>query len=467
MIKYASNALLATAISFSNEIGNLCARAGRRGRRGRDGGRPRVVVPDRRRRRTAGACARPSPSFLAPGCGFGGSCLPKDVKALVAHGERPGAPMPLLRVGARRSTRRSRRRSCASCEKHFRRLAGLRVGVLGLAFKPDTDDVRESPAIPVIRSLLARNASVKAYDPVAMPEARKVAADARRRLRRRRWTTACEDVDAVVLLTRWKQFESVPALLAAAGTRRRCCSTAAASSTSGPSRATRASGSEARTDMHRFELLADSWNGRRGSSPWAPTATTSRSAAGARCCAWPPTRPGLEVLWVVFCSSRRAPSEARASAQAFLRGRGRLARRRARLPGRLPALLGAGGEGSVRGPQEGLLPGPGLHPLPRGPAPGPPPGLGPHLEHLARPPDPRIRDPEVRRRLRLAELLLALPARDAGSQDRPAPRALPLPGGPASGSRATCSRPSPASAGWSASAPDRSRRPSTAARSLF
>jgi UDPglucose 6-dehydrogenase len=209
MIKYASNALLATAISFSNEIGNLCAALG-----GVDvvdvmegvhaSSYLTVAGPDGRRVRA------PLVSFLAAGCGFGGSCLPKDVKALAAQGEGLGAPMPLLRavleVNASQPDQIVR-----ILEKHFPRLRGLRVGVLGLAFKPDTDDMRESPAIPVILSLLAREAEVKAYDPVAVPAARRVLppgveyagalADCLR------------DVDAVVLLTRWKEFEAVPALL--------------------------------------------------------------------------------------------------------------------------------------------------------------------------------------------------------------------------------------------------------------
>jgi UDPglucose 6-dehydrogenase/GDP-mannose 6-dehydrogenase len=98
-------------------------------------------------------------------------------------------------------------------EEHFPSLAGLRVGVLGLAFKPDTNDVRESPAFPVIRSLLERKASVKAYDPVAAHEAQSVLGSS---VAYARTLEEClEDVDAVVLMTRWRQFDSVPGLLAA------------------------------------------------------------------------------------------------------------------------------------------------------------------------------------------------------------------------------------------------------------
>jgi len=208
-IKYASNALLATAISFSNEIANLCAALGD------------VDVVDvmegvhASSYLTVGGAGEkrlraPITSFYQAGCGFGGSCLPKDVKALVAHGEGLGMPMPLLRsVLAVNEAQPAQ--ILRILERHFPALAGLRVGVLGLAFKPDTDDVRESPAIPVVRLLLSRNVSVKAYDPVAIPQARKVLGDG----------VACaptlsecvSDADAIVLLTRWKEFESLPAML--------------------------------------------------------------------------------------------------------------------------------------------------------------------------------------------------------------------------------------------------------------
>jgi UDPglucose 6-dehydrogenase len=211
MIKYASNALLATAISFSNEIANLCAAVG-----GIDivdvmegvHASSYLTVTSR-----GGERSRPAiTSFLQAGCGFGGSCLPKDVRALIAHGESVGSPMPLLRAVIEVNEAQPDQ-ILRILEKHFATLAGLRVGVLGLAFKPDTDDIRESPSIRVIQSLLARGASVKAYDPVATAAAKAVlgstvayAADMDECLR---------SVDAVVLLTSWRQFESVPAKLGA------------------------------------------------------------------------------------------------------------------------------------------------------------------------------------------------------------------------------------------------------------
>jgi UDPglucose 6-dehydrogenase len=209
MIKYASNALLATAISFSNEIGNLCATLGDLDvvdvMEGVHASSYLTVAgPDGKRAKA------PIASFFYAGCGFGGSCLPKDVKALVAHGEGLGTPMPLLR-SVLAVNEGQPGQILRILERHFQALDGLRVGVLGLAFKPDTDDVRESPAIPVIRSLLARHVSVKAYDPVAIPEARKVLGGA---VAFAETLGEClEDVDAVVLLTRWKEFESLPAML--------------------------------------------------------------------------------------------------------------------------------------------------------------------------------------------------------------------------------------------------------------
>ncbi|MCL4762498.1 MAG: nucleotide sugar dehydrogenase, partial [Burkholderiales bacterium] len=146
MIKYASNALLANLISFSNEIANLGAAIGgidsvevMRGVhlsqyfRGRDGeGLPLIT------------------SFLKSGCGFGGSCLPKDVSALVAQGRKEGHAMPLLEA-VQDINKRQPARVVDLLRKHHRTLSGLRVAVLGLAFKPGTSDVRESPAFPILR----------------------------------------------------------------------------------------------------------------------------------------------------------------------------------------------------------------------------------------------------------------------------------------------------------------------------
>jgi len=211
MIKYSSNALLATAISFSNEIANLCAALGDvdivEVMEGVHASSYFTVTgPEGRSTRAA------ITSFFEAGSGFGGSCLPKDVKALVAHGEGLGVAMPLLR-SVLRVNEAQPGQILRALEKHFPSLAGLRIAVLGLAFKPDTNDVRESPAFPVIRLLLDRKASVKAYDPVAVHEARKVLGSA---VGYAGTLEEClHDVDAVILLTRWREFESVPGMLSA------------------------------------------------------------------------------------------------------------------------------------------------------------------------------------------------------------------------------------------------------------
>ena len=211
-IKYASNAVLATMISFSNEIARLCTAVGNvdvvdvmKGVHESAYFTTRDAAPQPVRARITG--------FLEAGCGFGGSCLPKDVTALVGQGHALGVEMPLLsavlRVNAGQPGELVR-----LVERHFPSLHGKRVAILGIAFKPDTDDVRESPAFPVIRQLAARGAVLTAYDPVArLPAEREYAAvRAAASL-----DEAIADADAVVLVTRWAEFDSLAARLRAAG----------------------------------------------------------------------------------------------------------------------------------------------------------------------------------------------------------------------------------------------------------
>lgn len=212
MIKYTSNSLLAAAISFTNEIGNLCAAVG-----GVDivdvmeGAHLARVLspegPDGKKIR-AGLSA-----FYKAGCGFGGSCLPKDVSALIAHGHKHGVPMPMLEA-VMATNKAQPVRTVGLLEKHLGTLSGKTVAVLGLSFKPDTDDMRETPAVPIIDTLLARGAIVKAHDPVALAEARKVLAG--------RKVELCESLDAalagvdgVVLVTKWDQYKTLPQRLKA------------------------------------------------------------------------------------------------------------------------------------------------------------------------------------------------------------------------------------------------------------
>ena len=210
MIKYASNAMLATAISFSNEIANLCSALG-------DIDVTEVMTGLHLSHYLSPALAdgtrvkAPLAAFYEAGCGYGGSCLPKDTQALVAHGRTVGQDMPLIEAVIRTNGARAAR-TVALLDRHFTSLTGLRVAVLGLAFKPDTDDVRESPALPIIRLLLERGARVSAYDPVvtsaALPAFPGQHIDVRTSL-----LSAIEDADAIVLVTRWSEFKALPTLL--------------------------------------------------------------------------------------------------------------------------------------------------------------------------------------------------------------------------------------------------------------
>lgn len=208
MIKYASNAMLATLISFSNELANLGASIGgidtvevMRGLH-----LSRYLSPLENGKRVEPSVV----SFLMAGCGFGGSCLPKDVSALVAHGESSGVPMDLL-ASVLAVNGRQVEQIFRLLGKHFPSLAGKRVSVLGLSFRPDTDDMRESPAIPIVKRLQKEGAVVSAYDPAASHEAGKIFGDG---LRQPGSLEAVLDgADAVILVTRWKEFERVPELL--------------------------------------------------------------------------------------------------------------------------------------------------------------------------------------------------------------------------------------------------------------
>ena len=209
MIKYVSNSVLATMISFSNEIANLCSGLG-----GVDVAEVMQGVHLARYFTTTLEDGRqvkaPISSFLWAGCGYGGSCLPKDTKALSAHGAAHGAPMPLLDAVIQ-TNQAQPLRMIALLEKHFASLRGLRVALLGLAFKEDTDDMRESPAIPIARALVERGAQVVAYDPIAGDAARAVLPPGIRYVET--LDRALADVDAALLVTRWPEFNRLPELL--------------------------------------------------------------------------------------------------------------------------------------------------------------------------------------------------------------------------------------------------------------
>ena len=149
--------------------------------------------------------------YIEAGCGFGGSCFPKDVKALIAHGKKVGNPMRLLEAVIEINERQPYQ-VFSILKKEFKSLKGVRVAILGLAFKPGTDDMRESPAIPIIKELLVEGAEINAYDPVAMSEATRILNNNKIRFCYD-IHQALENVKAVVLLTRWEEFRKIPDLL--------------------------------------------------------------------------------------------------------------------------------------------------------------------------------------------------------------------------------------------------------------
>lgn len=213
LIKYANNALLATQISAVNEIANLAAKLGgidalevmrgvhldkRWSPSGADGSRIRPGILD----------------YLLPGCGFGGSCFPKDLQALRSQGNSHGVPMHLLNAVLEVNADQPSQ-VLALLQRHFDSLKGRRILLLGLAFKPETDDVRESASRQILAGLLAAGARVTAHDPVAAENARRdwpemsevgVVAD---------WRPEIDQADAVIVATRWPEYGELRAAGAA------------------------------------------------------------------------------------------------------------------------------------------------------------------------------------------------------------------------------------------------------------
>jgi UDPglucose 6-dehydrogenase len=190
MVKYASNAFLATRISFVNEIARICERVD---------ADAKLVAEGMGLDRRIGA------QFLEPGIGYGGSCFPKDVQALAAMAERYGYHPELLQavMDINRDQRLLVVEKLAQCLGSLR---GQAVGMLGLAFKPNTDDMREAPSIEIAQALLARGASVRAYDPVAMGRARTLLPELD--YRRDAYATA-RGADAVLVVTEWNEFRQL------------------------------------------------------------------------------------------------------------------------------------------------------------------------------------------------------------------------------------------------------------------
>lgn len=188
MTKYAANSMLATRISFMNDIANLCELVGADANMVRKG---------------IGTDARIGTKFLYPGCGYGGSCFPKDVKALAKTGRDAGYSMSIIEA-VERVNDRQKHVVFDKLKKELGSLEGKRIALWGLAFKPETDDMREAPSLIVIDRLLKEGAAVTVYDPVAMDECRRRIGDTVSYARD--MYDATMDADALALLTEWKQF---------------------------------------------------------------------------------------------------------------------------------------------------------------------------------------------------------------------------------------------------------------------
>lgn len=189
MIKYAANAMLATRISFMNDIANLCELVG---------------ADVNMVRKGIGSDSRIGNKFLYPGCGYGGSCFPKDVKALIKTAEKKGYPMRVLNA-VEEVNENQKKILFQKLSKHFNGdLKGKTIALWGLAFKPETDDMREAPSLVLIEQLLQAGAKVKAYDPIAMAESKRKIGDAI--IYAKDAYEAALDADALVLVTEWKEF---------------------------------------------------------------------------------------------------------------------------------------------------------------------------------------------------------------------------------------------------------------------
>ena len=192
LTKYAANAMLATRISFMNELANLAEKLG---------------CDIEEVRKGIGSDPRIGYQFLYAGIGYGGSCFPKDVKALLRTAADAGTALPLL--DAVESVNAEQKRVLArKIKKRFGKLAGKRIAVWGLAFKPNTDDMREAPSRVLIEELLADGATVCAYDPVAMTAAKAEFADLKGVSYADSPITALEGADALAVVTEWKEFRS-------------------------------------------------------------------------------------------------------------------------------------------------------------------------------------------------------------------------------------------------------------------
>ncbi len=189
LIKYASNAFLATKISFINEIANLCERVG---------ANVQMVA------KGMGLDHRIGSKFLHAGPGFGGSCFPKDLAALIQTGERNGFPMQIAAAAAR-VNQNQLKQMVSKIREATGGVKGKTLGMLGLSFKPNTNDLREAPALAIGQELLAEGATIRAYDPAALEEACRILPAL---IACRDTYEAAEGADALIIMTEWNQFRT-------------------------------------------------------------------------------------------------------------------------------------------------------------------------------------------------------------------------------------------------------------------
>jgi UDPglucose 6-dehydrogenase len=189
MTKYAANSMLATKISFMNDIANLCE----------------VVGADVNMvRKGIGSDTRIGNKFIYPGVGYGGSCFPKDVKALIRTGDEYSRSLEILKA-VELVNENQKLVMPVKMRSHFNnQLKGKKIGIWGLSFKPQTDDMREAPSLKIIEQLLNEGAVVRAYDPVAMEEARRILGDQIEFSNDK--YEALIDADALVVVTEWPEF---------------------------------------------------------------------------------------------------------------------------------------------------------------------------------------------------------------------------------------------------------------------
>jgi UDPglucose 6-dehydrogenase len=189
LTKYAANSMLATRISFMNDLANLCDAVG---------------ADIECVRKGLGSDARIGTKFLYAGVGFGGSCFPKDLRAAINTGKQAGVPLQVLEAVVA-VNERQKHRLAEDIRRYFHGdLAGKRIALWGLAFKPGTDDMREAPALVLAEALLADGAEVVATDPVAIPAARKLLDE---RVRFVESSYACaEGADALAVVTEWREY---------------------------------------------------------------------------------------------------------------------------------------------------------------------------------------------------------------------------------------------------------------------